>query len=112
MLDFSARQSELGKTIGDDFRDGKVTLPILIAFARGTEEERGFWRRTIEEMDQQPGDLDRAIHLVDSHGALAETLSRARKYAATAIDALSMFRDGPERRALTGAAAFAGDRSF
>ncbi|HEV2098630.1 MAG TPA: polyprenyl synthetase family protein [Stellaceae bacterium] len=112
MLDFSARQSELGKSIGDDFRDGKVTLPILIAFDRGTEEERGFWRRTIEEMDQQPGDLDRAIRLVESHGALAETLSRARNYAATAIDALSMFRDGPERRALTGAAAFAGDRSF
>ena len=112
MLDFSARQSELGKSIGDDFRDGKVTLPILIAFARGTEEERGFWRRTIEEMDQQPGDLDRAIRLVENHGALAETLSRARNYAATAIDALSMFRDGPERRALTGAAAFAGDRSF
>src|SRR5215475_15958143 len=60
MLDFSARQSELGKSIGDDFRDGKVTLPILIAFARGSEEERTFWRRTFEDMDQQPGDLDRA----------------------------------------------------
>ena len=49
MLDFSAHQTELGKSIGDDFRDGKVTLPILLAFARGDEEERAFWRRTIEE---------------------------------------------------------------
>jgi octaprenyl-diphosphate synthase len=112
MLDFSARQGELGKSIGDDFRDGKVTLPILLAFARGNEEERGFWRRTLEDMDQQPGDLERAIRLVESHGALAETLSRARSYAAAAIDALSLFCDGPERRALTDAAAFAGDRSF
>src|SRR5438034_669436 len=59
MLDFSARQSELGKSVGDDFRDGKITLPILIAFARGDPEERAFWRRTLEEGEQGPGDLGR-----------------------------------------------------
>jgi octaprenyl-diphosphate synthase len=112
MLDFSARQAELGKSVGDDFRDGKVTLPVLLAFARGDEEERAFWRRTIEEMDQQPEDLERAIRLVERRGALAETLARARAYAAAAIEALAPFGDGPERRALTDAAAFAGDRSF
>ena len=112
MLDFSAHQAELGKSVGDDFRDGKVTLPILVALARGDEEERAFWRRTLEDMDQQPGDLERAILLVERRGALAETLSRARGYAAAAIEALSPFRDGPERRALTDAATFAGDRSF
>jgi octaprenyl-diphosphate synthase len=111
MLDFSARQTELGKSIGDDFRDGKVTLPILIAFARGDQEERAFWHRTFEDMDQQPGDLDRAIQLVARHGALADTLSRARGYAATAIDALSIFDDGVERRALIEAATFATERS-
>ena len=77
MLDFSARQTELGKSIGDDFRDGKVTLPILLAFARGDEAERTFWRRTLEDMDQRPGDLEHAIALVERHGALAETLSSA-----------------------------------
>ena len=112
MLDFSARQAELGKSVGDDFRDGKVTLPVLLAFARGDEEERAFWRRTIEEMDQQPEDLERAILLVERRGALAETLARARAYAAAAIEALAPFGDGPERRALSDAAAFAGDRSF
>src|SRR5262245_58994120 len=85
MLDFSARQTELGKSIGDDFRDGKVTLPILLALARGDEEERAFWRRTLEEMDQRAGDLEHALHLVHRHGALTETLSRARTYAAAAI---------------------------
>ncbi len=112
MLDFSAHQAELGKSVGDDFRDGKVTLPILVAFARGDDAERGFWRRTIEQMDQRPGDLDHAILLVERRGALAETLERARLYAATAIDALSRFGDGPERRALIDAAGFASERSF
>jgi octaprenyl-diphosphate synthase len=110
MLDFSARQTELGKSIGDDFRDGKVTLPILLAFARGDEEERTFWRRTLEDMDQCSGDLEHATALVERHGALAETLSRARGYAASAIDALSVFPDGPERRALIAAASFATER--
>jgi octaprenyl-diphosphate synthase len=110
MLDFSAREAELGKSIGDDFRDGKVTLPILVAFARGNKDERAFWRRALEEMDQQAGDLERAIDLLERHGALAETLSRARAYAAAAIDALSMFHDGVERRALIEAAAFATER--
>ena len=111
MLDFSARQTELGKSIGDDFRDGKVTLPILLAFTRGDEEERTFWRRTLEEMDQCPADLEHATALVERHGALAETLYRARGYAASAIEALSVFPDGRERRALIEAASFATERS-
>ncbi|HMD62375.1 MAG TPA: polyprenyl synthetase family protein [Stellaceae bacterium] len=111
MLDFSARQIEFGKSIGDDFRDGKVTLPILLAFARGDGEERAFWRRALEEMDQRIGDLEHAIALVERHGALAETLSRARSYAASAIDELSVFPDGPERQALIEAASFATERS-
>jgi octaprenyl-diphosphate synthase len=112
MLDFSAHSAQLGKSIGNDFRDGKVTLPVLVAFARGDKGERAFWCRTIEEQDQQAGDLQRAIHLIERHGALAETLSRARGYAATAISALSIFRDGRARRALIDAAAFAAERGF
>jgi octaprenyl-diphosphate synthase len=111
MLDFSARQTELGKCIGDDFRDGKVTLPVLVAFGRGDQEERAFWRRALEDMDQRTGDLEQAIELVERHGALAETLSRARDYSAAAIDALAIFHDGIERRALVEAAAFATERS-
>ena len=75
MLDFSAREAELGKSVGDDFRDGKITLPILLAFARGDDEESAFWRRTLEELEQQPGDLERAIELVERRGGLADTLS-------------------------------------
>src|SRR5205823_9293533 len=112
MLDFSARQSELGKSVGDDFRDGKITLPILIAFARGDGEERAFWRRTLEQGEQGPGDLERALRLVERRGALVETLARARVYAAAAVEALSPFPAGPLRRALAEAATFATERGF
>ena len=110
MLDFSARPTEFGKSIGDDFREGKITLPILLSFTRSNEQDRVFWRRALEDMDQQPGDLEHAIELVERCGALAETLARARRYAACAIDALSIFCDGVERRALIEAAAFATER--
>ncbi|MBV8121463.1 MAG: polyprenyl synthetase family protein [Alphaproteobacteria bacterium] len=112
MLDYSAREAELGKCVGDDFRGGKITLPVLLAFARGADDERGFWQRTLEKLDQRPGDLERAIDLVERRGGIAETLARARSYAAAATRALAPFPDGPERRALFAAAAFAGDRSF
>ncbi|HEX5320340.1 MAG TPA: polyprenyl synthetase family protein, partial [Stellaceae bacterium] len=112
LLDFSALQGELGKAVGDDFRDGKITLPILIAFARGDSEERAFWRRTLEDGDQGPDDLPRAIRLLDRHGAIAETRARARRYAATAADALVAFPDSPLRRALEETAAFATARGF
>jgi len=110
VLDFAARQSDLGKTVGTDFRDGKITLPILIAFARGDEKERRFWRRTLEDMDQRADDLGRAIRLIERHGGTAETLSRARDYAGAAIDALSAFGDSDARRALSEAAAFVTER--
>ena len=112
MLDFAASEVELGKSLGDDFRDGKITLPVLLALARGDEEERLFWRRTLEQRDQRPGDLERAIALVARRGALAETLARARVYAAGAIEALAGFPDGPERRALIEAARFTTERGF
>src|SRR6185437_4555871 len=112
MLDFSARQSEFGKSVGDDFRDGKITLPILIALARGDAEERAFWRRTLEDGDQGAGDLERAIRLVERRGALSETLARAISYADAAIAALAIFPDSPLRRALEGTAGFVTQRGY
>jgi octaprenyl-diphosphate synthase len=112
MLDFSAHQTALGKNVGDDFRDGKITLPIVVAFARGDAEERAFWRRTLETGEQIPGDLDRALGILERRGALAETLARARAYAAAAIDTLDRFPDSPLRRALVEAAAFSTERGF
>ena len=102
VLDYAAEQERLGKTVGDDFREGKVTLPVLLAYAAGDEEERGFWRRTIEDQDQREGDLAHAMRLMARHGALAEAARRAEAYGERARAALSRFPDGAERRALLG----------
>ena len=112
VLDYSARQADLGKTIGDDFREGKITLPVVLAFARGDEGERRFWRRCLEDLEQENADLDRALALMDRHGALADSLARARSYGRDAIDALAPFEDGPYRRAMIEVVEFCIDRAY
>ena len=100
VLDYSARQAELGKTVGDDFREGKITLPIILAFRRGDEAEREFWRRTVERLEQTDDDLPHAIRLMESHGAITDSIARARHYGAIARDALGLFPESPEKSAL------------
>ncbi|MCW5698667.1 MAG: polyprenyl synthetase family protein [Rhodospirillales bacterium] len=112
VLDYSAAQVTLGKSIGDDFRDGKVTLPIVLAFERADGEDRQFWRRTMEEMAQKPGDLDRAIALLTRHNALAEAVERAHTYGRKASKALDVFPDGPVRRILTDLIDFCVERAY
>ncbi|MQP67148.1 polyprenyl synthetase family protein [Niveispirillum sp. SYP-B3756] len=112
VLDYSAVQARLGKNIGDDFREGKITLPVVLAFRRGDEEERGFWRRTMEEMDQQEGDLDRAIALMAKHNTLHDSVERARHYAAMARDALGLFPTSPVKQSLLEVLDFVVDRDY
>jgi octaprenyl-diphosphate synthase len=112
MLDYSAHQAELGKTVGDDFRDGKITLPVVLALREAGDAERGFWRRTLEELEQGDGDLAQAIELMTRHGTLHATLERARGYAEGARRALQPFRDSPEKRALEDAVDFCLARGY
>ena len=91
VLDYAAEPSELGKSLGDDFADGKITLPVILAFRRGDAEERRFWRRTLGEGEQRDGDLDHAVRLLTRHGALEEALARARRRAEAAKRALAVF---------------------
>ena len=112
-LDYSAKQATLGKSVGDDFREGKITLPVILAYRRSDAEERNFWRRTLEQVDrQEDGDLERAIGLMTKYDALADTLTRARHYGAMAKDALRLFAPSPMRDALTGIVDFSIDRAF
>lgn len=106
VLDYSASRAKLGKTIGDDFREGKVTLPVILAHARGDEEERAFWRRTMEELDQREGDLDHARSLMEKHGALDDTRSAARERASAARAALAPFAECDLKRAMGDVADF------
>lgn len=100
VLDYSSREATLGKTIGDDFREGKITLPVILAFRRGTDDERAFWRRTLERVDQVDTDLDQAIQLMTGYNALRDTVARARHYGARARDALGIFPSSPEKQVL------------
>jgi octaprenyl-diphosphate synthase len=112
VLDYAANQARLGKTIGDDFREGKITLPVLLAFRRGDGAEREFWRRVMEKPEtQQDGDLAQAMALMEKHGALRDTIARARHYGDVARDALRIFPDTAIRRALDGAIAYAFERT-
>jgi octaprenyl-diphosphate synthase len=112
MLDYSARQAELGKAIGDDFRDGKMTLPIVLALRHADAAEREFWRRTLEDQEQTEADLERAIQLMLRHGTLDATLDRARIYGDEALAALEPFPDGTAKRALAETVAFCVDRGY
>jgi octaprenyl-diphosphate synthase len=103
-LDYVADQATLGKTIGDDFREGKITLPVLVAFLAGNDLEKAFWRRTIEALKQTDSDLDHAIALIEGHGAIKATLERALSFVQEAKAALTVFADGPFRDALAGVA--------
>ena len=99
-LDYAADQATLGKTIGDDFREGKITLPVLVAYQAADATEREFWRRTIETSDQAEADLDTAMRLMAGRGAIPITLDRAARFAETAKHALRVFPDSAWRRAL------------
>ncbi len=97
-LDYAADQAELGKTVGDDFREGKITGPVLAAYKAGSEVDRAFWRRTIEQSEQSDADLDHALVLMAQTGAIETTLHRAKDFATRAKAALSVF---PESRVKT-----------
>jgi octaprenyl-diphosphate synthase len=112
VLDYSARQAELGKSIGDDFREGKITLPVVLAFARGDQAERNFWRRCLEDLEQDERDLKRALELLARHNALEDAMERARQYGAEARAALEVFAESSERRALTDVIGFCVDRAY
>ncbi len=111
-IDYASQSQTMGKAVGDDFRDGKITLPVILAFRRGTEFEREFWRRTVEELDQKDGDLDHAIALLQRHRAIEDTIERARHYGAIARDALGIFPDSAAKKALLEAIDFAIERAF
>jgi octaprenyl-diphosphate synthase len=112
VLDYAAHQPTLGKTVGDDFREGKITLPVVLAFRAADEEQRAFWRRTLEDLEQKKGDFRRAAAMLEKCGALKATIERARGYGAVARQALEIFPPSPVRAALLEAVDFAVERTY
>jgi octaprenyl-diphosphate synthase len=111
-LDYSGRQALMGKSVGDDFREGKVTLPVILAVARAGETAMKFWKRAIETGPQGEADLDRAITLVEETGAIADTMTRAQGYANLARRALERVRPCEMREVLAAVADFCVERAY
>ena len=102
---------QLGKSVGDDFREGKITLPVILAFRRGSDSERAFWREALVEGKTSDENLVHAISLIKKHKAVEATLERARTYGAMARDALAIFPDSVPKTALAEVVGFCVSRA-
>ena len=111
-IDYSSDEAIMGKDRGDDFRDGKMTLPVILAHARGDEADRAFWKAAMQGDRASDDDLAHATRLIQSSGALADTMERARHYGRRAIDALAPFPAGRAKAAMTEAVEFAVARAY
>ncbi len=99
-LDYGGKAQELGKNVGDDFREGKITLPVVLAYRRGSDEDRIFWRSAIEEGQCDEAALETARGLIARSNALNDTIARAEHYGAMARDALAPMADTPAKAAM------------
>jgi octaprenyl-diphosphate synthase len=111
-LDYSGRQAMMGKAVGDDFREAKVTLPVILAYARADAKAADFWKRVIEGGPQGEADLEKAITFVEETGAIQETMTRARHYADKAVAALEPLERSETREALSDIADFCVERAY
>jgi len=111
-IDYVSDAGTMGKDTGDDFREGKVTLPVILAYARGNEEDRKFWKDAILGHRASDEDFAHAVELVRTTRAIDDTLARARHYGQRAIDAIAGFSSGQARDAMTEAVEFAVARAY
>ncbi len=99
-LDYGGDSKNLGKNVGDDFREGKVTLPVILSYRRGSAEERDFWKAAIENDRTDDESLDRARGLMTKHGAIGDTIGRARHFGEIARDALAPLKHTSQKQAM------------
>lgn len=111
-LDYGGSSADLGKKVGDDFREGKITLPVVLAYRRGSDQERSFWQRVLERAEIVDGDLEKAIGYLRLHHAIDDTVERARHFGSVARDALAPFPDTAHKSALLDVVDFCIERAY
>tara|TARA_B110001454_G_scaffold181101_1_gene174997 strand:- start:3431 stop:4459 length:1029 start_codon:yes stop_codon:yes gene_type:complete len=99
-IDYSSSDEKLGKNIGDDFKEGKITLPIILAYLRSNDEEKIFWNKNLVNLDQSPDDLAKAILIIKKYNCIKDTIDRARHFTNVAIDSLETFENNEYRKTL------------
>ena len=92
-IDYSSSSGTLGKNIGDDFKEGKVTLPIILAYLRSNNNEKKFWKKTIMDLNQDKDDLKKAINIIIKYNCIEDTIERAKHFANIAKDSLGIFEN-------------------
>lgn len=111
-IDYISDASTMGKDAGDDFREGKVTLPVILAYARGSEAERAFWKDAVSGKRASDADFAEAVRLIRASRAVDDTLARARHYGQRAIDALGGFAPSRAKEVMVEAVEFAVARAY
>ena len=111
-IDYVSDAGTMGKDAGDDFREGKMTLPVILAHARGSADDRRFWKDAVEGRRASDADFAHAVALVRQSRAVDDPLARARHYGARAIDAIAGFADGRAKAAMVEAVQFAVARAY
>tara|TARA_B100000963_G_C22508656_1_gene617236 strand:- start:26 stop:1063 length:1038 start_codon:yes stop_codon:yes gene_type:complete len=92
-IDYSSNKKILGKNIGDDFKEGKITLPIILAYGRSNDKEKKFWKRTISNLEQENGDFNQALQIINKYQCIEDTITRANHFSNVAIDSIDIFKD-------------------
>ena len=111
-LDYVAVQAKLGKEVGDDFRDGKVTLPVILAYENGAPEEKDFWKRTLENQEIGEGDFEQAAKIIRKYDTISLSVAVAEKYCEAARSLVSCFPESPEKRAFIETVDFCTQRAY
>ena len=112
LLDYKATENDFGKMTGDDFKEGKITLPIILALRRSNQSENNFWKKTIQDGRIDPGDFEKACSILKKREILDDIHKRAKHYGAIAKDALGIFDDSKEKNILLNIVDFVIDRNF
>lgn len=112
VLDYNANRAKLGKTVGDDFREGKMTAPIILAIEKATADEKEFWQRTLGDKDQKDGDLEMALELMQKYDTLSQGMDLAHQYGEKAITALHQIPPSSLRDTLEGLVSFTINREY
>jgi len=99
-IDYASDKNSLGKNIGDDFKEGKITLPVILAYIRSNKKEKEFWKRTIIELDQKEDDFYEAFLIMTKYKCITDTIERAKHFANVAIDSLGIFNENEYKSAL------------
>tara|TARA_Y100000741_G_scaffold285275_1_gene225080 strand:+ start:247 stop:1284 length:1038 start_codon:yes stop_codon:yes gene_type:complete len=99
-IDYSSNKKVLGKNTGDDFKEGKITLPIILAYGRSNDKEKKFWKRTISNLNQEKGDFEYSIDIINKYQCIEDTITRANHFSNVAIDSIVNFKDSEYKEKL------------